>query len=95
MGIVPTVEVEKDGQLVTVNASDIKDWEAKGWKAKGSKPKADAPEVKDGFCAVMREAGEWDVVMFVDGKESAEAINEAPLKKGKAVELAKSANEGG
>ena len=40
MGAVATMKVQKDGQVVKVNRSDVAEWIAKGWQTVGAAPKA-------------------------------------------------------
>jgi hypothetical protein len=93
MAVVETVKVQKDGETVTINKSDLKDWQGNGWAAEGSKaPEAPIPPSEDGYKAVCRSRGKWDVVKIEDGKEVGDNLNEEPMLKADAEALAEEAN---
>jgi len=92
MGKVETVVVEKDGAKVTVNASDVANWEANGYSVAGEAPTEPPAPKPDEYRAVMREAGAWDAVLFVNGEETETVLNAEPLKKGEAAAVVEQAN---
>ena len=87
-----TVKVEKDGETVTINKSDAAAWAKDGWKAvKGSESKPAEDEKADGYHLVQRSRGKWDVVKFVDGKETDEVLTDEPVTKAEAEEVLEAA----